>query len=492
MEEEFSEQLVIDTDKIKNAVRLQLPLEITSYTLPRNIEIYIRKILDTFLKECRQEHMFEYLNFCLNELLTNSKKANTKRVYFAEKKLDINNEEDYKKGMQSFIEDTLTNINHYLELQKKAGLYIKSIFQIKGEQIRMEIRNNAKITSFELARINNKIDSVQQYKSMEDVFANVLDQSEGAGLGIIITILMLQKIGLSKENYQVITNDEETITRIVLPCNQKVFAGNEILTYEFVKMQHTIPVLKKQYEIVKNIISESPINRNELFEVIRLDTSLAVLLLQYKIKENPDEIDLEKVLKSYSDEELKEVFSLDNKIINLVDESDVTRHLYKHSKDVAFYAYNITKNFPELNPNLPIGKIYTLGLINTIGAILLDNVSKEQVDYSNELSNEFEDTDKILDLFYSGNSNANISMIYAKKLGFSDHYATLMGNWNNARHIPEGMESVRQIIYFAEFLKFYEEKMIEFYQIDKTILKVFGITTEEQLNCILNKLKSEN
>ena len=97
-----------------------------------------------------------------------------------------------------------------------------------------------------------------------------------------------------------------------------------------------------------------------------------------------------------------------------------------------------------------------------------------------------------MDLFYSGNSNANISMIYAKKLGFSDHYATLMGNWNNARHIPEGMESVRQIIYFAEFLKFYEEKMIEFYQIDKTILKVFGITTEEQLNCILNKLKSEN
>ena len=42
MEEEFSEQLIIDTDKIKNAVRLQLPLEITSYTLPRNIEIYIR------------------------------------------------------------------------------------------------------------------------------------------------------------------------------------------------------------------------------------------------------------------------------------------------------------------------------------------------------------------------------------------------------------------------------------------------------------------
>ncbi|MCR4742182.1 MAG: hypothetical protein K5866_04840 [Treponema sp.] len=492
MEEELSEQLEVDTDKIKNAVRLQLPLEITSYTLPRNIEIYIRKVLDIFLKECRQEHMYEYLNFCLSELLTNSKKANTKRVYFAEKNLDINNENDYEKGMETFKEDTLTNINHYLELQKKAGLYIKLSFQIKGEQIKMEIKNNAKITSFELARINKKIASVQQYKSMEDVFTNVLDQSEGAGLGIIIIILMLQKIGLSKENYQVIATEEETITRIILPCNQKVFAGNEILTYEFVKLQENIPVRQIQFEEVKKLMAESPINRRDFYELVRTDTSLAVLLLKYKIKDDPEEIDLEKVLKLYTDEELKEVFSLENKDINLVEESDISKYLYCHAKDVAFYAYNLTKNYPDLNPQLAIERIYTLGLINPIGAVLLDNVSKEQVDYINDLSNEYEDTEKILDLFYSGNSNAYISMIYAKKLGFSDLYAALMGNWNNAGYIPEGMESVAYILYLAEFLKFYEEKNIEYYQIDKKVLKLFGIETEEQVNCIINKLKTEN
>ena len=115
--DEFEEHLKIDRQKIQLSVGLQLPIEITSYTLPRNTEVYIRSIMEMFLEECHQDHLKEYLNFCLSELLTNAKKANTKRVYFAEKGLDINNPDDYEKGMENFKMDTLTNIDHYLELQ---------------------------------------------------------------------------------------------------------------------------------------------------------------------------------------------------------------------------------------------------------------------------------------------------------------------------------------------------------------------------------------
>ena len=106
---ELDEQLQLDREKIKTSVSLQLPIEITSYTLPRNTEAYIRSVMETFLDECHQEHLKEYLNFCLSELLTNAKKANTKRVYFKEKNLDINNKDDYEKGMENFKVETLTN-----------------------------------------------------------------------------------------------------------------------------------------------------------------------------------------------------------------------------------------------------------------------------------------------------------------------------------------------------------------------------------------------
>ena len=102
---EFTSRFLTDKDKekISLAVQLHTPLEIMSYTLPREKEVYIQEVLMYFLKQCHQEHMTDNLVFCLSELLTNSKKANTKRVYFTEQKLDINNEMDYHQLEQSFL-----------------------------------------------------------------------------------------------------------------------------------------------------------------------------------------------------------------------------------------------------------------------------------------------------------------------------------------------------------------------------------------------------
>ena len=88
MKSDFSRQVERDKKVIAESVRQQLPIVITTYTLPRNMETYVREVLRIFLEECHQDHMYEYLNFCLGELLTNAKKANTKRVYFTYKNLE--------------------------------------------------------------------------------------------------------------------------------------------------------------------------------------------------------------------------------------------------------------------------------------------------------------------------------------------------------------------------------------------------------------------
>ena len=123
-------KLTVDTEKIRLAIRSGVPLSITTYTLPHNMEVYMEEVLTQFLKELGQDQMVAYLVYCQNELITNAKKANTKRVYFKEKGLDITNEEDYEKGMVNFKEDTLNNINHYLKLQKQEGLYVRLELQM--------------------------------------------------------------------------------------------------------------------------------------------------------------------------------------------------------------------------------------------------------------------------------------------------------------------------------------------------------------------------
>lgn len=211
----------VDTEKIKLAIRSGLPLTITTYTLPHDMEIYMQEILTEFLHQLGQDHMVYYLIYCQQELITNAKKANTKRVYFQEKNLDITNSADYEKGMLNFKEDTLGNVNYYLEKQKRAGLYIKLILQFRNNKIKLEVRNNSQLVVDEYKRIHDKLCRVQQYTSIEDALSKVIDNSEGAGLGLIIMILMLQKIGLTEDNFQTICENGETITRIILPLNEK-------------------------------------------------------------------------------------------------------------------------------------------------------------------------------------------------------------------------------------------------------------------------------
>ena len=107
----------INVSKIKKAVEAEIPILITTYTLPHDMELYIREVITFYLKELHQEHMIEYIVYCVNELVTNAK-SKYKTSLFSRKGLDLFNEEEYNEGMEKFKEDTLGNITHYLKLQK--------------------------------------------------------------------------------------------------------------------------------------------------------------------------------------------------------------------------------------------------------------------------------------------------------------------------------------------------------------------------------------
>src|SRR5512136_1512489 len=122
----------IDLAQVKRAAHNGFPLPYKTYTLPHETEVYLDKVLEAFLTELGQQKLKEPLSYCLRELAVNAKKANTKRVFFLEKGLDLNNEKDYELGMKSFKTETFDNIQHYLQKQKELGLYVKVEFQTRN------------------------------------------------------------------------------------------------------------------------------------------------------------------------------------------------------------------------------------------------------------------------------------------------------------------------------------------------------------------------
>ena len=56
---------------------------------------YIDSVLKKYLHEIKQPHLLNQVSYCLHELAGNANRANTKRVYFQDKGLDISSPEEY-------------------------------------------------------------------------------------------------------------------------------------------------------------------------------------------------------------------------------------------------------------------------------------------------------------------------------------------------------------------------------------------------------------
>ena len=59
-------------------------------------------IFKTILQNLGREDLWEPLTYVINEMVANADKANIKRLYFKEKRLNIHNPEEYQKGMKLF------------------------------------------------------------------------------------------------------------------------------------------------------------------------------------------------------------------------------------------------------------------------------------------------------------------------------------------------------------------------------------------------------
>ena len=75
---------LLDPEFIDKAIKSHEPITVTSYKLTPEMEHYIHNVLSLFLHQLDQDYMTEYLVYCLNDLLDNSRRANAQRIYFKE------------------------------------------------------------------------------------------------------------------------------------------------------------------------------------------------------------------------------------------------------------------------------------------------------------------------------------------------------------------------------------------------------------------------
>ncbi len=480
----------IDLAQIKRAAHNSVPLTFKTYTMPHETEIYLDKILESFLLELGQEKLKEPLSYCLRELAVNAKKANTKRVYFLEKGLDLNNERDYEAGMKTFKAETFDNIQHYLQKQKELGLFIKVIFQTRGRTLSIMVRNNAEITRKEQIRVFDRLARSRAFQSLEEAFATVLDSTEGAGLGIVILVLMMKKIGLTEDCFSIDADNGETVASLTVPFSDVHLEQLETLTNAVVREIDTLPQFPDNIMNLQRLIADPEAEISDIAREISVDPTMTADLLklvnsaQFMLPKRVDNIveavklvgtkGVRNLLYSYGTQKV------------LGEKYSEMRALWQHSYRCAFYAYMLAKSFKRRKEILD--DVYVGGILHDLGQIVIASLHPDLLERITKVCKEKGIPSKMLENFSVGLNHAEVGALIAKKWNFPEQLISAIRYHHEPSMSTQRDRDIVYSVYLANAICDMERDKIGFDQISTFVLRDFNIETEDQLVKIQERL----
>jgi putative nucleotidyltransferase with HDIG domain len=486
------QKLIIDETKIKKAILSGLPLTVTTSTMPREVEVYIEQILTFFLKYAGKEELKNYIVYSVLELAANAKKANTKRVSFAERGLDISDDYDYMKGMETFKENTLANISHFLQRQEEEGLYIRLILQLREDLIQIEVRNNSTAVRAELNRIRDKLSNSRQFNSLDEAFSLALDDSEGAGLGLIILVLMLRKIGLNEDCFVISNNEEETIARLTIPMDQVNVENISGLSQEIVDGIDSLPQFPENILEIQRLLNDPAAGINTIARQLARDPALTADLLrivnsaQYMLAKRVENI-AEAVIMVGIRGIKNLLYSYGSQLI-LGSDSTEKKELWEHSYKTAFYAYNIVDKYKR--NIILLDSAYVSGILHDIGKIILSNIHPDLLKKIRNFCAERSIPDYTLEYLSAGMNHAGIGALIAEKWNFPEELVAAIRYHHNPSAAPRDYRNLVDSVYLANMLCEYEKGNVLFEQFETGPLKNFNITSKQQLDDLLKHLTS--
>jgi len=214
---------------VYNSITHSRPLTVTTFAYPAKERVHIDTILGAFLEAVEMSELRNNLSYCIHELAGNAKRANIKRLYFREQNLDIFDETEYSRGMESFKGSITHQIHHYEAALKEEGLYVKFQFRRLPNGVQISVRNNSLPAPREMERVKEKLAIAGSHRTLAEAYSSTADELEGAGLGIVMMVFMLRSMGFPQRVFDLGTLGEETVATLNLLRPDEAGEGDALI-----------------------------------------------------------------------------------------------------------------------------------------------------------------------------------------------------------------------------------------------------------------------
>ncbi|HOP28115.1 MAG TPA: HDOD domain-containing protein [Spirochaetota bacterium] len=453
---------------------------------------HILKIIHRYLEHYDLLFHKDTIISIVREMINNAIKANLKRVYFEKKELDINNIKSYREGMEQFKDEVFqTTENEYLNSLNSSKYVVRVNFSVRNETLILSIMNNAPILESELNKIKARVSKAFKYQDISEAFNDVLDDSEGAGLGLIMAMMLLKSSGFPKESFTISRNDNLTSVNLSIPCN----IGNTELQFrvaeEIMKEIEEIPALPDNIKEIRALCRNPESDIKTIASSISRDPGLTASII--KLSNSAGYVTMNRI--ETIDEAVKIIGMKGiNTLLIATGVQKVVESRYKRFEAIwndsnkrAFYAQALIKRIQE-NSRLA-DQVYLSALLADIGKIVMLSMHSDLLEKIKAIRGfkGIEDS-TLLEEISLGISHSSLGALICKRWNFNESLIKTIELHRRPHRAPEDLKSLIYTVYLATVFIEIENNKSRFEIIDDEVLEFFKLTKKDDFEKLHNTL----
>ncbi|WP_411821615.1 hypothetical protein [Leptospira sp. 'Mane'] len=197
------------------------PIVLTEYGPSTLFDEKLLSLLDNLTAFYKISDFSSIFFTIIKDLILNGFKANFKRIFFLENRLEIESGADYELGVRMYKSFILSGKSEtYEKLAREKHYFVETRIEHNPDFIEVTITNNNRLVKGEMQKIKNSLTYAQNYNDIMEYYIERGDNSEGEGIGIALCVILLKGEKLPVENFKIMSTDKETIAKVKIPLKK--------------------------------------------------------------------------------------------------------------------------------------------------------------------------------------------------------------------------------------------------------------------------------
>lgn len=474
--------------KLKNGEDVSLVYKFISDEINHQVYALLIHIL-AFLDKL---YLVEVVYTVIKECLINATKANAKRQFFLRNNLDINNSQQYRAGMMNFQKEIVMKWEEQKDHLENSQYYVALRMRLKGKEILFLVENNAPLLPEENERIQKRLDKASKYNDLSEAFMEMGDTTESAGLGIILSQLLLKNSGIGQNRFKIQSTETATRAYLLVPeVTVPVEITNKIKTRILSELEGLPPLPQSLTKII-NLCNNPDSDMNKIANEIEKNPALAADILKlsnsagFMLRQRVNTI--LQAVKVVGLKNIRNILYVTGVRKIMDGQYGKMQDVWDHSNRASYYARYLSQE----SGRVKYSDIVSAGaLLHDLGKLILLSIEKnlfeKLISYQKgrDMSNS-----TLLEEISLGTSHAILGGQLARKWDFPEDLIAIIEYHHKPYIVDEAYREIVEIVYLANMMADVQESKRGFFTIDPVILKKYtNIEASKDFETLLGKME---